>query len=314
MSHVTLLGDADAWARLPEADGAKAGPLPTWARALAGALPRTTAATLEVDYVQRARSPLDPKLRAQVRWAAARANRSPYGEAYALADLRRAGAGEAEVKALEGDWKKLPDSRRLALEFARNLTLHAYRVTDEDVAALRAHYGDADTVALVQCVAYANFQDRLVLSLELAVEEGGPLPPVAVRFRKPYQGGSVARPESSKGVSCDTSPRTPFASVLRACHSSMDYAALRAATQAQKERTARIPVPPVDDVRKRLPAGFTADWVLRINWSRVCLGYQPELALAWTNAPRTFEAEARLDPVFEESLFLVVTSAQQCFY
>jgi hypothetical protein len=115
-------------------------------------------------------------------------------------------------------------------------------------------------------------------------------------------------------VAGDAALRTPFASMLRACHPSIDYAALRAATRAQKDRASRIPVPAVDDVRKRLPPGFTADWVLRINWSRVCLGYQPELALAWTNAPRTFEAEARLDPVFEESLFLVVTSAQQCFY
>src|SRR5260370_24010464 len=180
--------------RLRDGAGAGVGPLPGGARARAAALPRPPAATLEVDYVQRARSPLDPRLRAAVRWAAARANRSPYGEAYALADLRRAGAGAAEVAALQGDWHNLPTSRRLTLEFARNLTLHAYRVTDEEVAALRAHHGDSDTVALVQCVAYANFQDRLVRALGLSVEENGPLPPIAVRFRKPYQGGGAPPP------------------------------------------------------------------------------------------------------------------------
>jgi len=41
-----------------------------------------------------AKSPLDPKLRALVRWAAADANKSPYGVAYALADLKRAGRAE----------------------------------------------------------------------------------------------------------------------------------------------------------------------------------------------------------------------------
>src|SRR5438552_8713872 len=139
-SRVPLLSDADAWAALPESEGPK-GPLPAWARALAGVLPRTTAATLEADYVQRAHSPLDPKLRAAVRWAAARANRSPYGEAQALVDLCRAGANEAEAAALRGDGSQLPEADRLALEFARKLTLEADRLTDEEVAVLRKHHG-----------------------------------------------------------------------------------------------------------------------------------------------------------------------------
>jgi alkylhydroperoxidase family enzyme len=303
--YVPLLSDAHAWDRLPEMEGAKNGRLPSWARALAAALPQTTAATLEVDYVQRARSPLDPKLRAAVRWVAARANRSPYGEAYALADLGRAGADAAELTALHDDWKHFPESRRVALEFARNLTLHPYRVTDEEVAALRRHHGDKDTVALVQCLAYANFQDRLVLSLGVSVEEGGPLPPLVVRFRKPYQGGAAAPPRRS--------PADSFAERVTNGER-FDFDSLRASTEAQKERTPRIPVPSIEEVRKQLPTTFSAHWTLKINWSRVCLGYQPELAMAWTNAPRTFAAEARLDPIFEESLFLVVTSAQQCFY
>src|SRR5262249_13303442 len=159
-ARVPLLSDAEAWAALPDAEGPR-GPLPAWARALAGVLPRTTAATLEADSVQRACSPLDPKLRAAVRWTAARAHRSPYGEAHALAALRRAGASDAEAAALRGGGRELPEADRLALEFARRLTLEADRVTDEEVAVLRKHHGDANAVALVQCVAYANFQDRL---------------------------------------------------------------------------------------------------------------------------------------------------------
>ncbi len=305
--RVPLLSDVDAWQRLPDAEGANSGRLPSWARALAAALPQTTAATLEVDYVKRARSPLDPKLRGAVRWAAARANRSPYGEAYALADLRRAGASDAEITALQGKWKALPDAQRVALQFAHHLTLDAYRVTDEQVAAVRQHHGDASTVALVQCLAYANFQDRLVLALGCSVEDGDPLPPLPVRFRKPYQGGTPAPPRcnpsdgsAKRGIDADE-PR-------------FDYDAFRASTEAQKVRTPRIRVPSLEEARKHLPANSGAEWTLRINWSRVCLGYQPELALAWTNAPRTFAAEARLDPIFEESLFLVVTSSQQCFY
>ena len=56
-------------------------------------------------------------LRAQVRWVAASANGSPYGTAYALADMGHAGAGEADVAALQGDWEDLAEPTRRTLEF-----------------------------------------------------------------------------------------------------------------------------------------------------------------------------------------------------
>lgn len=290
-----LPSDANAWGLLPEVEGERTARLPAWARALARTLPRTTAATLEVDYAQRAGSPLDPRLRAKVRREAARANRSPYGEAYALADLQRAGG----VDTLPGE--------RVALDFARKLTTAADQVTDDEVAGVRQHFGDAGTVALVQCLAYANFQDRLVLSLGLPVEEGGPLPPVPVRFKKPYQGGvapSRTPPRDSPGAA----PSSPDAEWR-----GLNFDAVLAALEAQKGRPARIPVPSPEEVRRKLPAGMP-DWPLRIQWSRVCMGYQPGLALPWTNALRTFEAEAKQDRVFEESLFWVVTRSLRCFY
>ncbi|HZW35016.1 MAG TPA: carboxymuconolactone decarboxylase family protein, partial [Isosphaeraceae bacterium] len=89
-AHVPLLSDQECWKRLPAANGGTS-PLPSWARALAGSMPRTTAALLRVDYVHRARNPLDPKLRARMRWVAAHANRCAYAEEYAVADGRRAG-------------------------------------------------------------------------------------------------------------------------------------------------------------------------------------------------------------------------------
>src|SRR5262249_5823915 len=144
---------------------------------------RTAAAMLELDYRQRAGSPLDSKLRARMRWVAATVNKSPYGAAYALADLKRAGATEEEVKTLTGagPW---PEAERDALGFARKMTLAAATVTDAEVTRLRERYGDTAVVAMVQLLAYANFQDRLLLSLDLPVEVGGPLPPVQVRFAK----------------------------------------------------------------------------------------------------------------------------------
>ncbi len=75
-------------------------PLPVWARMLAGDLPRSTAAFLQLDLAQRTKSPVDPGLRAAMRWVAAHADRCAYAEAYAAADARRAGLDDAKIDAL----------------------------------------------------------------------------------------------------------------------------------------------------------------------------------------------------------------------
>src|SRR4051812_30176715 len=50
------LPNDEAWKRLPAAEKGGGKPLPAWARTLADALPRTTAAMLELDYLHRAAS------------------------------------------------------------------------------------------------------------------------------------------------------------------------------------------------------------------------------------------------------------------
>src|SRR5438046_414020 len=92
---ISMLSDEDARERLPIKGPKPAGPLPAWVSALADSLPHTAAALLRLDYLHRAQSPLDPLLRGKMRWVAARTNRCSYGEAYAAADLRRAGLDEA---------------------------------------------------------------------------------------------------------------------------------------------------------------------------------------------------------------------------
>src|SRR4029077_17987609 len=85
--RVPLIDDDEAWARLPPVEDASGARLPHWARALAGTLPRTTAAMLDLDYLYRTSEAFDPRLRARMRWVAARANRCEYSQDYARADL-----------------------------------------------------------------------------------------------------------------------------------------------------------------------------------------------------------------------------------
>jgi alkylhydroperoxidase family enzyme len=309
-SRVPVLPDADAWAKLPTVEDKPAQPLPVWARALAGALPQTTAAMLELDYLHRAASPLDAKLRAKVRWVAAHANGCSYAEAYALADLRRAGAMDTEIAALMGDPRQWPAEELPELTFARKLTSEAYKVTDEEVAFLRKKQGDANLVALVQLLAHANFQDRLLLALGLKRELNGPLPPLAVRFRKPFT-GSAAPP--IRQVPQDAPRTTRKERIDDGAWTKLDFDYLQLQLRGQQDRQPRITVPPFDLVRKHLPT-FPKDKELKIRWSLVCVGYQPELASAWSQCTRSFGTEAKQDRVFEESLFWVVTRSLQCFY
>ncbi len=98
------LSNEEAWKAMPPAEVGSGKPLPSWARMLARSLPRTTAAILRLDYAQRARSPLDPKLRAAMRFVAARANGSTYGETYAASDATRAGLDKTALVAPAPDF------------------------------------------------------------------------------------------------------------------------------------------------------------------------------------------------------------------
>ena len=94
-ARVPLLADAEAWKRLPPVESGGGQPLPSWARALAGPLPYTTAAMLELDRAYRTSDSLDPKLAAAIRLVVARTVRSEYGIACAHVRPETTGPGPA---------------------------------------------------------------------------------------------------------------------------------------------------------------------------------------------------------------------------
>jgi alkylhydroperoxidase family enzyme len=294
--RVVLVDDAEAWKRLPAPLRGGGGPLPAWARALAPTLPRTAAAMLELDFLQRARGPLDPAFRARLRWVAAHANHCRYGEACAEADLRRAGVDETAIRALADGSRNLPAPVGAALAFAHKLTSAADTVTDAEVARLIGEYGEEQVVAMVLLLAYANFQDRLVLALDLPEEAGGALPPLDVCFQPAPLGSRLAIPRRPARPAAPGSPeREADAEWLAlACPD------LRKEMDLQRARLPRIKLPPQE-----------AEGPL---WGHVCRSYQPELAGAWSAVARAFDAEAEPDPLFEQTLFWVVTRSLRCFY
>lgn len=308
---VPLLSDAECWNRMPRAESGTGQPLPNWARGVAVYLPRTAAAMLELDFAQRTKSPLDPVLRAKMRSVVAQANRCDYTQSYALADLRRAAGDDGAVRVLTGNPDGWPEADREPLEFARLLTVAAPTITDESFNRLRQRFGDKQVAAMVLLAAYGNFQDRIVLGLDLPLERGGPLAPLAVKFGQgafqmtpimPVQKEPPRLLESGQTVV----ERDPEWSAL-------SFDDLQTRLERQRAKAPRLPIPSWDDVKKNLPPQLAARRT-RIVWNLVCSGYVPELAIPWSVATRTMWAEAKPDRVFEESLFWIQTRSVRCNY
>jgi alkylhydroperoxidase family enzyme len=307
---VPLPSDKEVWAKFPKTETGNGVPLPNWAKAVAGQLPRTAAAMLELDAAHRTKSPLDPALRAKMRWVIAKANHCEYAQATALADLKRA-AGVDAIQVLTCDAAKWPTEDRDPLEFARLLTVAAPTITDELFATLRKSHGDKKVAAMVLLAAYGNFQDRLLLGLNVPLEADGPMPPVVVKFAEGAFQVAPILPEQKELPTLLKSgetvvPRDPDWSKLT-------FDELQSRLEKQRDRTPRLPIPEWEKVKAALPPGY-ATKPTRIVWSLVCNGYAPELAVPWNIATRTMWAESKQDRVFEESLFWIQTRSIQCNY
>lgn len=308
---VPLLDEAECWRRLPPALAGAGQPLPVWVRAIAGQLPRTAAAMLRLDLAQRTQSPLDPRLRAELRWVVAQANRCAYAQAEALADLARAGASPAELASLTGDPAAWSADDREPREFVRLLTLAAPTIPDALFERLRQRFGARHVAAMVLLAAYGAFQDRLLLGLQLPLEAGGPAPPLAVKF--PPEAFQLAAIYPPQPAAAPLSEAGAAAAPVDPRWASVPYEALQSRLEQQRRRAPRLPVPAWEEVRQKLPPEMAVQ-PTRIVWNLVCSGYVPELAVPWSICTRTLWAETQPDRVFEESLFWVQTRTVGCNY
>jgi alkylhydroperoxidase family enzyme len=318
-ARVPLLSDAEAWRRLPPVEEGGGGPLPSWARALVGSLPHTTAVMLELDQTYRTSDALDPKLAGAIRLVVARTIRSDYGRAYAEADLRAAGMDNPAIDALTGNRAASHPSERAALAFAQRMTTAGYTSSDADVAALVDAFGEAKVVAIVLQIAYANFLYRMAQALALPVEAGGALAPLKVQFAKPAHdtviGSDVVpapRPAASSTVA---GPGEPNPKVTDPEWTRFPFDLLQQKLEGQRDRKPRVSIPTWEEFRQVLPESlYPRSKPLRIRWSLLVSGRQPKLGPAWIKTTRTFGSESQQDRVFEETLFWVVTRSLRCFY
>lgn len=294
-----LPGD-DAWSKLPPQ---KKPDLPEWARVLAGPLPKTTAKMLELDYLHRAKNPLGVLFAARLRLEVASALHSQYGTEAARADLRRALAPETEAFNTT-----LPTPAEVvALKFAKKLTLAGHAITDEEFAEVLKHFGPEKTTAIVHTVAYANFHNRIVLALGVKGES-----PVGEPVGGIFDLDAIKTKAPDRPPWDDLKAAKGDGIAVRVEWSNAEFDALNKSLEKQKERTLRIPLPEKSALEKLTPR--EQDAARRILWNTVSSGYQPELTRAWFAALYAFYEESKVDRVFTNSMFWVVTRTNDCFY
>lgn len=294
----------DAWALLPRENP----PLPAWALVMVKSLPRTTGALLELDRLHRAENPLGPVLAAKLRWIAANAIQCDYARVSALGDLKRSGASADEIQRVTEN-NPSPTEKSL-FAFARQITMAAHTITDAEFARLLEQFGPEKMTAIVHTLAFANFQNRIIVALGVKPESGEPIGPLPVKL------------DVQKRAAMPPPPRLDWDKVTNAKPAKrydapedwkeVTFEELESNLSRQKERTLRVPLP--DPTRFANLNADTKRQAESIVWTKVCAGYQPLMTQAWFGCLREFQQEARLNRVFASTLFWVVTRSNDCFY
>ncbi len=291
-----VLSQDEAWKRLAPLTKGKQVNLPTWARILARSLPRTTAGMLVLDQTHRRKNPVGIKLAAKMRWTIAEVNQCDSSRKRAEFDLKTAGVTEKDFKS---------PAEKAALTLARKLSVKGHSVTDEEIAFLVKHYGAAKVVAMAHLIAHGNFQDRILLAIGDHISQGESLAPISTPFnlrarvkinvprRKKWERQEVEIPKDKL---------------------KKEYAAVQKKLDEQQKRKLRIPLPDWEKARKLFPPNQRKRPPSKIVWTTFSAGYQPILTMTWFNCYGQFRRESKLDRVYENSLFWVITHSNECFY
>lgn len=328
-SFPLALANEAAWARLPAATKGQGAELPIWARQLAGAMPRTTASLLALEYAQRVRSPIPAKVRTSMRLVMAYINRiRTVGDAYTLDDW-----GALTQK---GEPFTYPErisatvAEEDAQKFAEQMTKNSEGVTDGQFTNLVSYFGQRVAASIVLLTAYANFMDRLLICLsasnadepttsidevtnENILEWITPPPLVEIEF-PPEAFIAQTTPPPPKPAEAPAKQNVAAASPLPGW-SAQSFDFLQDRLETQRQKPTRLPIPDWETCAKNLPPGLIPR-PSDIIWYRIVFGYAPELAVPFEYFMRTSGAEAagKWDRIFATSLFWVTTKAVECPY
>ncbi len=318
------VSNEEAWKLLPPSDGARTEALPIWARMMVSEMPRTTAAFLELDRSQRTLGAVAPGLRAACRFVAAKTNGCEYALAVARADGKLANVPPEKWASLEeGSWKVWSADERLALEFAKRMAVDSDGIPDDFFSDLVAKFGNEAAACMVLHSAYASFQDRFLLCLQITSDSSNGLSPMTARFDPAGLVSTTTPPPKPSPSTSAVSPAQadPVAAIAKPSRTrSIEYTwlpfeGLQERLTQQRHRKTRLPIPEWDAIAPKLPVGLM-DKPSAIVWYRIAFGYAAELAVPFEIYMRTAGSEVskNWDRIFGNSIFWIVTDAMKCPY
>lgn len=166
--RLPLASEQQARAVLP-ADWTDSGPLPEWVRLLAN-FPKGGKAWVAQTYHSETKGRLNPKLKAEIAYVAARNDRAWYALGHAIRRLKALGLDDDAINTLDHPGDSLPASERAVLALARKITVDPALITDSDIEGLRKQFSDPEVAEIVYHVTQAAFFDRLTEAAGLRLE------------------------------------------------------------------------------------------------------------------------------------------------
>lgn len=114
---------------------------------------------------------LDRKLYELIYIRVSMINQCHYCLQHHLSSSKRVGLTAEDWKVLQaGDYSRFTEKEQAALDYAERLTRDPHSVNDADLAALKKHFNDAETVDLHLLTGLANLTNRFTDPLGLEVE------------------------------------------------------------------------------------------------------------------------------------------------
>jgi alkylhydroperoxidase family enzyme len=115
--------------------------------------------------------PGDPRFQTMLFWIVSRGNNCTYCMGHQEVKLTSAGMTDDQIAALDGDWSEFTPKERAAFAFAKKLTFAPHAISDADVAAMKAHYTDAQVVEVLGAIAGFNAMNRWTGALRIPQED-----------------------------------------------------------------------------------------------------------------------------------------------
>ena len=141
-----------------------------WVRLLAR-FPRVGTARVALYRAGQTRGTLDPQLKAEIAYTAARHDRAWYALGHARRRLTALGFSTERIEALDGPLDQFTPAEAATLALARKLTVNPALVDDADLAALRSQMDDKQVAEVIHQIAEVAFFDRITESARLRLED-----------------------------------------------------------------------------------------------------------------------------------------------